>query len=567
MKKILFAIWIVLLAGCTRGGDFNLDQVMRQRPDNSQLIFDYVGLMADVEESTTRYLENIRDRYGIEVLIAAIPGLGGQYSVNQAAAEMFSNWEIGKFYQSRGILLLLVDDVKAVKLEVGFELEDVFTDLFTGYAEDKQLQPHYRAGDLEIGLIALMEELEIRAQANFKGHYTRADIGEMDARYLSGGAGARSELENSPLQVELSGSVNRDYPAGKTPQEAWQTMIRRWRDKVRDPFLGVFTPLTRLAYRDFTNYNDAYYAKEYRTYADKKYTILKDGDYAVVYFGKKRGWDNAPFFLCRTDEGWQFDIVYQRRFVRMGQAPDWGVEFSEHPYMGLLMETFQFRGQDIPLEGNDLYTIRQDAFLANEILAYEDRYASNPDDFETALSLGRLYTLVSMSRKGIKLLNKAQQLDPKDPRPSKYLAIGHVNAHYQYDAALQALKTYLDRKPDDPFGYNFIGYIYYRKQHYAKAADAFEKAIKLHPDNCYADFYLAYTYAGLYDKALKLDPRRKTYKERFHYYVVRTRSYKAHNPLRVAQLNRWLVKDMIGIRSALDSLLLLNESRADLIPN
>jgi tetratricopeptide (TPR) repeat protein len=543
MRKSFVIMCVAVLAACTGGGDFDLDKVMHRRPDKSRLIFDYVGLMADVEASTTRYLENIRDRYQIEILVAVLPGLAQRYTVNQAAVEIFSNWEIGKSHQGRGILLLLVEDVKAVKLEVGFELEDIFTDMFTGHAEDIQLQPHYRAGDLEIGLIALMEELEARAQVKFNGRYTQADIADMDARYLSQGAGARSELERYPQQVEFSGSVNRNYPAGETPRQAWQTMIRRWRDKERDPFLEVFTPLTRLAYRDFTNLPDAQYEKEFRTYAEKRYTILKDGDYAAVYFGKKQGWDNAPFLLCRTKEGWQFDIVHQRRFVRMGQAPHWGVEFSEHPHMGLLMETFQFRGQDIPLEGDDLYAIERDALLANEILDYEDRYASNPGHFETALGLGRRYTLVSMSRKGIKVLKKAQAIDPEDPRPYKYLAIGHVNAHYQYDAALEALKDYFERVPDDPFGNNFMGYIYYRKKQYAKAADAFEKAIALNSDNCYADFYLSYVYAWLYDRAPKLDPRRKVYKNRFHHHVARTRSYASHHPLRVAKLNKWLAKD------------------------
>jgi hypothetical protein len=54
---------------------------------------------------------------------------------------------------------------------------------------------------------------------------------------------------------------------------------------------------------------------------------------------------------------------------------------------------------------------------------------------------------------------------------------------------------------------------------------------------------LAYAYAGLSDKAFKLDPRRKAYKERFHHYVARTRSYQARHPLRIAQLNRWLAKN------------------------
>ncbi len=533
---------MLLMAACAKEGNFDLQQTLQERPDREKVIFDYVGLMQDMQESTHQYLENIRERYQIEILIVLLPTLNQQYTVNQAAAELFSRWKIGGKYQSRGILLLLIDDIKTVKMEVGFELEDIFTDMFCGYIEDLQLQPRYSAGELEIGMIAVMEELEARAQVKFEGSHSRDDIAEMDTRYLSQGAGARQELDDGQMQVQFSRAVNRIYPAGETPRQAWQTMIQRWRDKTRDPCLEVFTPLARLAYRDFTNLPDSSFEKEYRTYAHKAYQILLDGDYAVVYFGKKKGWDNAPFLLCRTQQGWQFDLVHQRRFIRMGPAPKWGVEFSEHPYMGLLMDSFQFRGQDIPLRGQDLYTIDRDIELANRILENEAKYHTNPNDFDTAMALGRLYTLVSMSRKGIKVLKNAQNLNPQDPRPYKYLAIGHVNAHYQYDTALEALQKYLEYQPQDDFGYNFEGYVYYRKKAYPKAAEAFEKALTLNSDNCYAHFYLAHTYARLYDQALKLDPKRSTYKERFNRHVALAQSYASTHPIRVRMLNNWLSK-------------------------
>lgn len=543
MKKYFVLLLLLFMTSCSQQTEFNLEKTIAKRPDRSQMIFDYVGLMQDVEESTTRYLDNIRDQYQIEILIAVLPTLDEQYTINQAAVKMFSNWEIGKNYQSRGILLLLVDDVKEVKLEVGLEVEDVFTDMFTGYIEDLQLRPHYSAGDLEIGLIAVMEELESRSQIKFNGGYDREDITKMDDRYFSQGAGARRDLNDYEAPVEFSGKVNRNYPAGETPEQAWKTMIRRWRDKVRDPYLEVFPPLARLAYRDFTNLPDSYFEKTYNNYEGKDYEILIDGDYAVVYFGKKKGWDNAPFLLCRTHEGWQFDLVHQRRFVRMGPAPSWGVEFSDHPHMGLLMDSFQFRGQDIPLEDDDLYSTDRDTALANQILEYEVRYKDNPDDFETALTLGRLYTVSSMSRKGIKVLKKANKIAPADPRPFKYLAIAHVNAHYQYDSALKALQEYLERESQDGFGYNFMGYIYYRKKMYSKAVDAFEKALSLNPDNCYSHFYLSYSYAWLYDKANKMDPRRKSYKDNYSHHAAKTRSYRQSHPLRVAKLDRWLDKN------------------------
>ena len=132
---ILLILLMTLMAGCIKDESFDLAKVMQTRPAKDKVVFDYVGLMQDVEESTSGYLENIRNRYQIEILMVALPGLGELYTVNQTAAELFSNWKIGKDFHGRGVLLLLVNGAKEVKLEVSYELEDVFTDMFTGRIE------------------------------------------------------------------------------------------------------------------------------------------------------------------------------------------------------------------------------------------------------------------------------------------------------------------------------------------------------------------------------------------------------------------------------------------------
>ena len=533
----VFAL-LLLMSGCAKSKDSDISSILAERPDSDQLVFDYVGIAKDAKAYAERHLKSIRDRYQIEIIMAAVPTLAHQYTVSEAAVILFSNWQIGKRFNGRGMLMLLVDDIKIVKIEVGYELEDVFTDLFTGYIEDIQLQPHYAAGHLDIGLLAVMEEIEARSQLKYKGLYSSASVAGLDAQYLSQGGGARHVLEKQDQAVALNSPVNNRYPAGNTPREAWQTMIRHWKERSRDPFLGVYTPVTRLTYRDYTDLPDARFDEDFRRYSKKRFEIRQDGDYAVIYFGRKKGWENSPFFFCRTSEGWQFDIADQRRFIRMGPAPDWGIEFSEHPYMPLLMDAFHFIGQDIPLSGDDLYTVDRDAALAERILYHEALYNSNKDDFETMVALGRLYTIVSMSRRAMPLLKTARKHASEDARPYKYLAIAHVNAFYQYDAALKQLDDYIQRAPQDPFGYQFRGYLYYCQKAYKEAVEALETALQLAPQSCYAHFYLTYAYAGLYQQASKLNPRREHYKERFNYHREQTRSFEDRHPIRVAWLNR-----------------------------
>ena len=538
MRYVSLMIILILLAGCAEERKFDVGHTISTRPAGDQMVFDYTGLMGDVQPSVEAHLKQIRERYKIEILVVLLPTLGETRSLAEAAVDILSNWEIGKRMGGRGLLMLLVDDVKSVKIEVGFELEDVFTDLFTGHIEDVQLQPNFAANRLEIGMIAMLEEIEARSQLKYKGRYSRASVAQLDARYLSQGGGARHVLETQETRGLVSDAVNTSYPAGDTPEQAWQTLIRHWKKKARDPNLGVYTAVTRLTYRDYTQLPDVRFEEDYRRYASRPYEVRQDGDYAVIYFGKKSGWDNSPFFFCRTQEGWQFDIVHQRRFVRMGTAPHWGIEFSEHPYMGLLMDSFHFNGQDIPLTGDDLYTIGWDAELAGQILAYEQLHREKKQNVEAALELGRLYTLVSMSRKAIALLKPVVQRLPGDARPNKYLAIAFVNAYYQYDTALRALDSYVELAPQELFGYNFRGYIHYRKKAYDKAVADLEAALQIDPGNCYAHFYLTYAYAGRYQEASRLDPRRSHYKERFHYHRDQTRRFEERHPIRVAWLNR-----------------------------
>jgi tetratricopeptide (TPR) repeat protein len=191
------------------------------------------------------------------------------------------------------------------------------------------------------------------------------------------------------------------------------------------------------------------------------------------------------------------------------------------------------------LTGEDLYTIEKDVEWSDRIASYEALQRSDKADFEATVALGRMYALVSMSRKAIPLLKSAKQRSPKDARPLKYLAVAFVNGFYQYDAALKELNAYTALVPQDIFGHQFRGYVHYCQQTYDKAVADLETALRLDPDDCYAHFYLTCAYAGLYQKASRLDPRRRRYEERFRFHRLHTRSFADKHPLRAAWLNRF----------------------------
>lgn len=511
------------------------------RPQKNAYLFDYANILPDVREYADNYLKSIGKNRSIEAVIVTVPALEGTETIQELAADILNHWQVGRETGGRGVVLLLADKEKKVKLEVSYELEDVFTDLFCGYVEEVQLKPYFLGGNLGTGLLAVMEELENRAAIKGAGTYTTASIAALDKGLLSGGAGAKKNL--SAFQKEEVKKEGSKYPAGKTPEEAWKTFVQSWRDKARDPNLGVYTGITKLTYRDYQNAPDSRYEDNVRKYADKPYQVLQKDNYAVIFFGDKPGWDNAPFLFCRTPEGWQFDIVHQRKYIRMGSSPSWGIERADYPYVDLLSKCPYWMTQDIPLEGDDVYRIQDDQKLADSIVRLEEEYKNKPDDFNTVMELGKLYTITAMVPKHFSLLNKAKQLNPDSALPYKYLAIAHVDANFQYETAMLELKEYVKRVPQDVFGHNYLGYLYFCVKDYEKAIDEFQKAVSLRADNCYAFCKLSRCYGQRYLKAAFLDPRRKGYKNSAIEMLNKAEKTAIPDERRIRWLQLWLKEE------------------------
>jgi hypothetical protein len=109
---------------------------LHARPQSERYLFDYAGVLRHYEESAHRYLRRIASRCHLEALVVTVPTLPASHSIETLAADIVNGWRIGADYDGRGLLLLLIDGTKQVKLEVNYELEDVFTDAFSGYVEE-----------------------------------------------------------------------------------------------------------------------------------------------------------------------------------------------------------------------------------------------------------------------------------------------------------------------------------------------------------------------------------------------------------------------------------------------
>jgi uncharacterized protein len=105
-------------------------------------INDHVGIL---DKQATEYLDTklqaFEDSTSNQIAILIIPTLEGE-SIEDYAAEVFESWKLGEEKKDNGILVLLVIQDKKSRIEVGYGLEGVLTDLQSNEITD-QIFPNY----------------------------------------------------------------------------------------------------------------------------------------------------------------------------------------------------------------------------------------------------------------------------------------------------------------------------------------------------------------------------------------------------------------------------------------
>ena len=509
---------------------------LQQRPQADRHLFDYAGVLAHYAEGAQAYLGNLSKRHRIEAVIVSLPHLPDGHSISTLAADLLNNWQIGAAQDGRGLLLLLVDDTHQVKLEVAYALEDVFTDSFAGFVEDVELGPYYRRGDVGTGLIAVMELLEERGQVKSQGEYTLAQIAQADARLLSGGAGATRRL--SRYAADKTVAIEGSGRGADSPESAWETMLIQWDGRGSNIETDIYTAMTRRAMGD-PNAPDPRTQKSLRHWQSADFQVLSDGAHAVIWFGAKDGWDNAPFLFCNTGDGWRFDIVHQRRLVIMAEAPRWQVSQGPYPYPALMPKAHHVTSKDLPLQHGDLYRCSDDAAIEQRMRELESELAQNPDATNSVLELLRLNVITGQRPNLIMpLIEKAKQLAPRTPETFKYASIYHVNAFFQYETALKEIERYQDLLPNDPFAYRMKGFLLYRLGRYTESIEVLDVAIELDSGDDYTYGLMARDYALLARQTTGSEKRSHQTKAR----DMRDKAANVSPPgsQRLAWLDRWL---------------------------
>jgi uncharacterized protein len=107
-----------------------------------------------------------------QVFVLTIPSLEGEaledYSMKVAEA-----WKVGKKGKDNGILLLVANKDRKIRIEVGRGLEGKLTDLASGQIIDLVMKPRFKRGDFEGGFVAGVAAIVDATRGEFKAEQPR----------------------------------------------------------------------------------------------------------------------------------------------------------------------------------------------------------------------------------------------------------------------------------------------------------------------------------------------------------------------------------------------------------
>lgn len=145
-------------------------------PPLSARVNDLAGVLAPATEQTLESnLAGLEETDSTQIVVLTIESLEGE-SLEEFALKAAETWGVGQKELDNGALLLVAVADRAVRIEVGYGLEDRLTDLTCGRIIRNEIVPAFREGDFDQGILNGVTAMTAAVQ----GAYTAADADDED---------------------------------------------------------------------------------------------------------------------------------------------------------------------------------------------------------------------------------------------------------------------------------------------------------------------------------------------------------------------------------------------------
>jgi uncharacterized protein len=121
---------------------------------------DFAGMLSgDFKEKLEKDLGDFEDETTAEIAVVTIETLG-DYSIEEYSVRLFEQWQIGKKEKDNGLLLLISQEDRKMRIEVGYGLEPVVTDGRAGKIIREEMRPNFRNENYDRGVSLAIEKIK-----------------------------------------------------------------------------------------------------------------------------------------------------------------------------------------------------------------------------------------------------------------------------------------------------------------------------------------------------------------------------------------------------------------------
>ncbi|MCX7679195.1 MAG: TPM domain-containing protein [Spirochaetes bacterium] len=168
-SSLLFFLIIILLFLPLNLHSLEIPPLLKRVNDYAHMISP--AMRIQLEEM----LAKLEETDSTQIAILTVTDLQG-VTIEEYSMEVAKKWKIGQKKLNNGVIFLVAKEERKMRIEVGYGLEGRLTDLLAGRILDKEVRPHFRAGNFDEGFLRGVESIiqvvrgEYRTSDAFRSH-------------------------------------------------------------------------------------------------------------------------------------------------------------------------------------------------------------------------------------------------------------------------------------------------------------------------------------------------------------------------------------------------------------
>lgn len=128
-------------------------------PALTNSVVDEAGLLeTSTSQDLSTALKAISEKGGPQLAVLTVSTIDN-LTIEEASYKVVKNWQLGTERKDNGILLMIADQERKIRIEVGQGVEGDLTDAYSRRIIDDQMVPFFRQGDKNAGIVVGVSEI------------------------------------------------------------------------------------------------------------------------------------------------------------------------------------------------------------------------------------------------------------------------------------------------------------------------------------------------------------------------------------------------------------------------